>query len=92
MPKRDAVQKPREQVTDAEALLDIANTLVSSVQSQSNAGVTPTDFVSCLISEFGQSNGRRLASQENTQISINWEDIGLAISPFLSTCHGCCTM
>ncbi|XP_044478557.1 non-structural maintenance of chromosomes element 4 homolog A-like [Mangifera indica] len=86
------VQKPREQVTDAEALLDIANTLVSSVQSQSNAGVTPTDFVSCLISEFGQSNGRRLASQENTQISINWEDIGLAISPFLSTCHGCCTM
>ncbi|KAJ0021320.1 hypothetical protein Pint_31274 [Pistacia integerrima] len=86
------VQKPREQVADAEALLDIANTLVNSVQSQSNEGVTPTDFVSCLISEFGQSNGGRVASQENAQISINWKDIGLAISPFLSICHGCCTM
>ncbi|KAJ0084125.1 hypothetical protein Patl1_29870 [Pistacia atlantica] len=81
------VQKPREQVADAEALLDIANTLVNSVQSQSNEGVTPTDFVSCLISEFGQPSGGRVASQENAQISINWKDIGLAISPFLSICH-----
>ncbi|KAJ4724144.1 Non-structural maintenance of chromosomes element 4 [Melia azedarach] len=88
----DHVHKPREQVADAEVLLDITSTLVTSVKSEYNEGVSPTDFVSCLLTEFGQSNMQRFESQENTHISINWKDIGLAVSPFLSACHGCCTM
>ncbi|ONK69535.1 uncharacterized protein A4U43_C05F24000 [Asparagus officinalis] len=36
------VEKPREQVADAEALLDIANTLVAAFRSEKN-GVTPLD-------------------------------------------------
>lgn len=88
------VQKPREQVVDAEALLDITSTLVTSVKSQSNEGVTPTDFVSCLLTMFGESNSSRLSSQgnNNAQMLINWKGVGLAVSPFLSTCRGCSTM
>uniref|UniRef100_A0A5B6YWL0 Non-structural maintenance of chromosomes element 4 n=1 Tax=Davidia involucrata TaxID=16924 RepID=A0A5B6YWL0_DAVIN len=46
------VQKPREQVADAEALLDITNTLMTSVKAHSNEGITLSDFV--LFRDFGQ--------------------------------------
>ncbi|CAA2974441.1 non-structural maintenance of chromosomes element 4 homolog A-like isoform X2, partial [Olea europaea subsp. europaea] len=48
------VTKPREQVADAEALFDITNTLVTSVKAYTNEGVTPSDFVTCLLRDFGQ--------------------------------------
>lgn len=85
------VSKPREQVADAEALLDIANTLAASVKSISCEGISLADFVNCLVSEYGKSN-RNLDTQENEQISINWKDIGMAVSPFFTTCKGICTM
>ncbi|KAI9094773.1 hypothetical protein K1719_026579 [Acacia pycnantha] len=85
------VQKPREQVADAEALLDLATTLVGSVKSLLSDGVTPSEFVSCLINEFGQSS-RDLNSEQNTQNSINWKEVGLAVSPIFMKVHGCCTM
>ncbi|XP_057954480.1 non-structural maintenance of chromosomes element 4 homolog A-like [Malania oleifera] len=84
------VQKPREQVADAEALLDIANTLVCSVKSQSSEGFSPSDFVSCLLREFGQQGRRSIT--ENAQDSILWKDIGLAVSPMFSKYRGCSTM
>ncbi|KAG6783435.1 hypothetical protein POTOM_012883 [Populus tomentosa] len=74
------VQKPREQVADAEALLGLANTLVSSVKSQSNEGITPADFVSRLIKEFGQQ-ARSLDNDEDAPVSIKWKDLGLLVSP-----------
>ncbi|XP_054821953.1 non-structural maintenance of chromosomes element 4 homolog A [Prosopis cineraria] len=85
------VQKPREQVADAEALLDLATTLVGSVKSLLSDGATPSEFVSCMINEFGQSN-RGLSSEESPQNSINWKDVGLAVSPIFMKVHGCCTM
>ncbi|EOY32462.1 Non-structural maintenance of chromosome element 4, putative isoform 2 [Theobroma cacao] len=85
------VSKPREQVADAEALLDIANTLATSVKSISCEGVSLADYVNCLVREFGKSN-RSLDTQENEQISVNWKDIGMAVSPFFTTCKGICTM
>ncbi|XVF04610.1 hypothetical protein REPUB_Repub05bG0099100 [Reevesia pubescens] len=85
------VSKPREQVADAEALLDLANTLATSVKSISCEGISLADFVNCLVREFGKSN-RTLDTQENEQISINWKDIGMAVSPFFTTCNGICTM
>ncbi|XWS28250.1 hypothetical protein CRYUN_Cryun25bG0050500 [Craigia yunnanensis] len=85
------VSKPREQVADAEALLDIANTLATSVKSISCEGINIADFVNCLVSEFGKSD-RSLDTQENEQISINWKDIRMAVSPFFRTCKGICTM
>ncbi|XP_004295144.1 PREDICTED: non-structural maintenance of chromosomes element 4 homolog A-like [Fragaria vesca subsp. vesca] len=78
------VQKPREQVADAEALLDITNTLVTSVKSQSSAGITPADFITCLIQDFGQlRDGNAL---------IRWKDVGLGVAPIFRRAHGCCTM
>lgn len=79
-----SVQKPREQVADAEALLDITNTLVTSVKSQSSAGITPSDFITCLIQDFGQlRDGNAL---------IRWNDVGLGVAPIFRRAHGCCTM
>ncbi|GAB4835152.1 hypothetical protein Ancab_000060 [Ancistrocladus abbreviatus] len=84
------VRKPREQVADAEALLDIANTLVTSVRSQSKDGITPSDFISCLFRNFSDSNQRR--DSDNDSISVQWKKIGLFVSPIFRTGHGCCTM
>jgi hypothetical protein len=85
------VQKPREQVADAEALLGLANTLVSSVKSQSNEGITPADFVSHLIKEFGQQT-RSLDNDEDAPVSIKWKDLGLLASPIFRRCTGVSTM
>ncbi|XP_068653299.1 non-structural maintenance of chromosomes element 4 homolog A-like [Aristolochia californica] len=82
------VQKPREQLADAEALLDIANTLVQSVKLQGNEGVTPSDFVTSILTNFGLQNGP--FSGENN--SISWKDVGLAVSHIFKRSHGCCTM
>lgn len=87
----ELVQKPREQVADAEALLGIANTLASSVKSHSNEGITPAEFVNCLLNEYGESNGG-VATQENGQIVVRWRDFGLAVAPIFSKAHGCSTM
>ncbi|BFG33479.1 hypothetical protein CerSpe_197530 [Prunus speciosa] len=87
----EQVQKPREQVADAEALLDITNTLWTSVKSQSSAGISPSDFVTCVLNNFKQLNSS-LASQEDAPVSIKWKDIGLAVSPIFKRAHGCCTM
>lgn len=86
-----SVQKPREQVADAEALLDIANALVSSVKSYSSEGITPSDFVNCLLKDFGQPMGG-LGISENDQVPFVWKDLGVRVSPIFRNFHGCCTM
>ncbi|KAL6506006.1 hypothetical protein OROHE_022725 [Orobanche hederae] len=85
------VQKPREQVADAEALFDITNTLVTSVKAYNNEGVTPTDFVSCLLSEFGQGGGLS-SSQDEAGRLIRWKDIGQIVSYAFRSARGCTTM
>ncbi len=84
------MQKPREQVADAETLLGLANTLVSPVKSQSNEGTTAADFFSCVLSEFGQSNGTQ--DEGNFSSLIKWKDIGLAVSSIFRKCNGFSTM
>ncbi|KAK9069208.1 hypothetical protein SSX86_013324 [Deinandra increscens subsp. villosa] len=82
------VQKPREQVADAEALLDITNTLMTSVKAQSNEGLTAGDFVSCVLKNFGQLGG----GGDDIRNSVRWKDIGIAVSNVFLKCDGCCTM
>ncbi|KAF6149336.1 hypothetical protein GIB67_016874 [Kingdonia uniflora] len=84
------VQRPREQVADAEALLDIASALSSSVKSHTNGGITPSDFITSLLKDFGQQNGG--VSTENPQSSIVWRDVGVAISHIFRKPPGFCTM
>ncbi|KAG8371864.1 hypothetical protein BUALT_Bualt12G0007300 [Buddleja alternifolia] len=85
------VQKPREQVADAEALFDITSTLVSSVKAYSNEGVTPADFVSCLLRDFGQQGGSSSSEDEGRSL-IRWKDIGQVVSHVFRSAPGCCTM
>lgn len=83
------VQKPREQLADAEALLDIANSLVTSVKSHGNNEATPSDFVTSLLRNFGQDGER---GNENSQALVSWADVGLTVSRFIKMVPGCCTM
>lgn len=85
------VRKPREQVADAEALLDITSSFVKCVKAQKNEGVTPSDFVSCLLRDFG-SQGRATSSIDDSRNLILWKDIGLAVSQIFRKGTGCCTM
>ncbi|KAL3534186.1 hypothetical protein ACH5RR_002647 [Cinchona calisaya] len=85
------VQKPREQVADAEALLDITNTLVTSVKAHSSEGLTPSDFVSCLLRDFAQQGGAGTSSNVDSN-SLRWKEIGLAVCHVFRSAPGCSTM
>ncbi|XP_058207559.1 non-structural maintenance of chromosomes element 4 homolog A-like [Rhododendron vialii] len=85
------VQKPREQVADAEALLDITSTLVSSVKAHGNEGITPSDLVNSLVRDFGRQGGAS-SSTEDGNNSVLWNDIGLAVSHVFRRTPGCTTM
>ncbi|GLT88294.1 hypothetical protein SLE2022_063270 [Rubroshorea leprosula] len=85
------VQKPREQVADAEALLGITNSLFISVKAQNTAGISIADFVSSLLRNFGRARGRS-SSREEYRNSIAWKEIGCAVSQAFRSCPGCCTM
>jgi len=82
-----AVQKPREQIADAEALLDIASTLVTSVRSQSSEGITPSDFITALLKKFGQRG-----NSEDEAALLRWVDLGLSVSHAFRPVPGCSTM
>ncbi|KAK4343848.1 hypothetical protein RND71_036942 [Anisodus tanguticus] len=66
-------------VADAEALLDITNTLVTSVKAPGNEGVTLSDFGNCLIRDFGQEGGSISRTGEDSD-SIRWKYIGFVVS------------
>ncbi|ESQ30363.1 hypothetical protein EUTSA_v10011541mg [Eutrema salsugineum] len=85
------VQKPREQVADAEAFLDIANTIMSSVKSQSANGVSPAEFVNALVNGFGQAS-LGIDADETAPVSLKWKDLGLAVCSTVLVSCGCSTM
>jgi non-structural maintenance of chromosomes element 4 len=84
-----AVQRPREQVSDAETLLDITTSLVTSVRSQRN-GPTPSDFVDAIMRKFGVSD--RDCDSTNYLNKESWEKIGVSASHIFMRGHGYCTM
>ncbi|XP_075475497.1 non-structural maintenance of chromosomes element 4 homolog A-like [Primulina tabacum] len=86
------VQKPREQVADAEALFDITNTFVSSVKAYRNEGRTPFDFVSCLLLRDLGQQGVASSQEYDGRNLINWKEIGHLVSHVFRSAPGCCTM
>lgn len=82
-----AVQRPREQIADAEALLGIASTLVTSVRSQSSEGITPSDFITALLKKFGHRG-----TPDDESVLLRWGDLGLSVSHIFRPVPGCCTM
>ena len=77
-------------MADAEALLDITSTLVTSVKSQSNDGISPSDFVTAMLRNFGQPDGG--ANIDNAPNRVSWLDVGLTVSRIFKKVPGCCTM
>ncbi|GFS37420.1 hypothetical protein Acr_00g0051910 [Actinidia rufa] len=87
----ESLHQQGNKVADAEALLDITNTLVASVKGHSKEGITPSDFVNCLLRDFGRQGGPSSSSEDGGK-SIAWKDISLAISHVFLKAPGCCTM
>uniref|UniRef100_A0ACD6AGW5 Uncharacterized protein n=1 Tax=Avena sativa TaxID=4498 RepID=A0ACD6AGW5_AVESA len=81
------VQKPREQIADAEALLDIATSLAGAVRSQSALGITPSDLVAGLLKKFGTR-----ADANGEGVSLRWAELGFATSHVFMAVPGCGTM
>ncbi|XP_073157940.1 non-structural maintenance of chromosomes element 4 homolog A-like [Henckelia pumila] len=84
------VSKPREQVADAETLLGLTSSLVASVKTHTSGGVTPAEFLSCLIREFGRRKGIKRISGSDPIIS--WKNIGDLVSSIFMNGHTCMTM
>ncbi|XXG46280.1 hypothetical protein AAC387_Pa02g1160 [Persea americana] len=69
------VSKPQEQLADAVALLQITNTLFSSLKSShSSEGLQLSDFIFCLIERYGENDEARDCKH------ISWIDMGLDAS------------
>ncbi|KAL6204021.1 hypothetical protein ACLB2K_021291 [Fragaria x ananassa] len=51
---------------------------------------TPTDFITGLITHFGQVKSSVNKDEDN--VSLKWKDIGIFVSPILKRALGCCTM
>jgi hypothetical protein len=83
-----SVQRPTEQVADAEAMLDLANALVSSSKVEKRDGPTPSEFITALISKFGAKASPLVDSDG----SFSWSSLGCAVSGLFMTAAGCQTM
>ncbi|XP_077227934.1 non-structural maintenance of chromosomes element 4 homolog A-like isoform X2 [Tasmannia lanceolata] len=72
------VQKPREQVSDAETLLNIVNTLFSSLKSSHNPeDILLSDFISSLIERYEENGG---VAGCNDHKAVSWMKMGLDAS------------
>lgn len=87
------VTKPREQVADAQALLDITKSLVVTARAHGGGGLTPSSFVTHMLKEFGGKGGGATTSTEDCSRNlIAWKDIGVAVSYVFGGGYGCSTM
>ncbi|KAG4393692.1 hypothetical protein GLYMA_03G144100v4 [Glycine max] len=86
------VTKPREQVADAKALLDITQSLVMSVKNIAIGGLTPSDFVTHILKKFGGQAGPSNSTEDFSRNSVAWKDIGVAVSRVFRAGCGCYTM
>ncbi len=84
------MQKPREQIADAEAVLNIASTLLEVVQgAKRKTGISSSEFVGALISKYGVSS---MNSDSEKGCRINWGLLGLDSAAMFNTVSGLCTM
>ncbi|WJX78665.1 hypothetical protein P8452_61860 [Trifolium repens] len=87
-----SVTTTREQVADAQALLDITKSLGVSVKAHSSGGLTPSAFVTHILEKFGQRDGTSTSRKKISRNSIAWNDIGVAVSSVFGKAYGCSTV
>lgn len=84
------VQKPREQIADAEAVMNLTSNFLGSVKgSMRKNGTSPAAFISALLGTFGN---RAVAADDEAVLEVDWGKLGLAVSGFLREAPGVCTM
>lgn len=88
------VQRPREQVADAETLFDLTSTLFATVKrSQNSDGATPVDFTSAILRNYSdQAYGSRSLEGNDDQTQISWRNLGLLAASVFQDAAGICTM
>lgn len=84
------VQKPREQIADAEAVMNLTNSFLGSVKAVNRkTGTSPAAFVGAILTTFGN---RTAGSDAEAPVYIDWGKLGLAAVGFLGEAPGVCTM
>ncbi|EEE68978.1 hypothetical protein OsJ_27897 [Oryza sativa Japonica Group] len=71
--------RPKEQVADGEALLELVNSLAITAKSKKKDGPTPSEFVTSLLTKFGVRASLLDASIE----SFSCSDLGAMASPIV---------
>ncbi|CDP17504.1 unnamed protein product [Coffea canephora] len=84
------VVKPREQVADAQVMLNLTTTLLTSTESLGLGAFTPANFVSSLKRQFAEDSQR--IQSGNSSNSISWKAIGRAAAHVFKQGIGCRTM
>lgn len=86
------VQRPREQVADAETLFDLTSTLLATVKrSQNSDGATPVDFISAILRNYSDNGSRSLEGNDD-QTQISWRNLGILAASVFHDAAGTCTM
>lgn len=88
LPDHLSVQRPLEQLADGQALLDLADVLVSSSKAENRDGPTPAEFVTALLKNFSV----KATPLDESNESFSWSSLGTAVSPLFMTATGCQTM
>lgn len=84
------VSRPREQIADAEALLDITASLLASVKHMKGRyGRSATELVTSVIKNFGTN---AVAAGERIEPVIDWERLGHEACTIFSDAPGMTTM
>lgn len=85
------VQKPREQISDGEALLDMAATLVDTAKGANRkSGPTPSDFIAAVVRKFQVKSRRKNRDEEG--VDIDWGKLGLEACVILRQAPGLTTL
>lgn len=86
----DEVSRPREQIADAEALLDITASFLASVKDvKRGGGLTPSEFVNGIIRNYDTVMVR---AEERLERMIDWRRLGLEATAVFSDAPGMITM
>jgi len=85
-----AVQKPREQIADAEAVMNLTNSFLGSVKaSNRKTGTSPAAYVGAILATFGK---RTASTDDEAPVEIDWGKLGLAAIGFFREAPGVATM
>lgn len=90
----DAVREPREQIADAEAVLEITKSFFQRLrEAKRKNSLSPTTFVSYLINKFRvQTASVHHDGDDESSTIVDWGKLGLRGCGLFRQCPGLSTM